>query len=167
MNLYLLRHGIAVEPGTHGFTSDEDRPLTPEGRRKLEIIARAMRAMDLSYGLVLSSPYLRARETTEIITKALHLRTEVQFSDALVPSASPAKIISLIHHLAPPPADLLLVGHEPCLSKLISFLVCRKSGGAFVMKKGGLCKLSTESLQAGACAALDWLLTPKQMALMG
>jgi hypothetical protein len=35
------------------------------------------------------------------------------------------------------------------------------------MKKGGLCKLSAESLKPGCCATLQWLLTPKQMALMG
>jgi hypothetical protein len=35
------------------------------------------------------------------------------------------------------------------------------------MKKGGLCKLTVETLQAGRCATLEWLLTPKQMSLMG
>ena len=39
MDLYILRHGIAVEPGTPGYENDADRPLTPEGQRKLEQIA--------------------------------------------------------------------------------------------------------------------------------
>jgi hypothetical protein len=34
------------------------------------------------------------------------------------------------------------------------------------MKKGGLCKLTIESLSCGRCAALEWLLTPGQMVLM-
>jgi hypothetical protein len=34
------------------------------------------------------------------------------------------------------------------------------------MKKGGLCKLTAEALKHGRCATLEWLLTPKQMALM-
>jgi phosphohistidine phosphatase SixA len=61
---------------------------------------------------------------------------------------------------------VLLVGHEPYLSGLVSLLA---SGGAtltVVMKKGGLCKLTTGSLIHGRCATLEWLLTPKQMALM-
>jgi hypothetical protein len=36
-----------------------------------------------------------------------------------------------------------------------------------VLKKGGLCRLTIESLKHGRCAALQWLLTPKQMLLMG
>ena len=40
------------------------------------------------------------------------------------------------------------MGHEPYLSGLISLLVSGKAGFAVVMKKGGLCKLSTESLEA-------------------
>ena len=73
MNLYLLRHGIAVEPGTPGFAHDADRALTPEGERKLGKIAEAMEAMELRFDRVLSSPYLRARQTAEIIAKALGL----------------------------------------------------------------------------------------------
>jgi hypothetical protein len=52
------------------------------------------------------------------------------------------------------------------LSSLISLLVSGDASFAVVMKKGGLCKLSTESLKPGRCATLEWLLTPKQMALM-
>jgi hypothetical protein len=44
--------------------------------------------------------------------------------------------------------------------------VAGDSSVSIAMKKGGLCKLSAESLKAGRCATLEWLLTPKQMALM-
>src|ERR1035438_4666613 len=71
MNLFILRHGIAVEPGTHGYEKDADRPLTPEGERKLLQIAEAMEALDLTFDLILSSPYLRARQTAEIVAEAL------------------------------------------------------------------------------------------------
>ena len=63
MNLYILRHGIAVERGTPGYAKDADRPLTLEGERKLQLIAQAMKALDLAFDLILSSPYLRARQT--------------------------------------------------------------------------------------------------------
>ena len=39
MNLFLLRHGIAVEHGTPGYERDADRPLTPKGERRLGRIA--------------------------------------------------------------------------------------------------------------------------------
>jgi phosphohistidine phosphatase len=60
----------------------------------------------------------------------------------------------------------MLVGHEPYLSGLISLLVSGDSDCRIVMKKGGLCKLSVGTLKHGRCAALEWLLTPKQLAAM-
>ena len=53
MNLYLLRHGIAAEPGVAGFEPDSERPLT----------AKAMAELDLSFDLILSSPFLRTKQT--------------------------------------------------------------------------------------------------------
>ena len=167
MDLYILRHGIAVEPGTPGYENDADRPLTPEGQRKLEQIADAMGALDLSFDRIISSPYVRARETAEIVAEALGARKKLELSDALTPGGSFRRLVELLNCLEPSPESVLLVGHEPYLSGLISLLVSGKETFGVVMKKGGLCKLTTESLKHGRCAALQWLLTPKQMALMG
>jgi phosphohistidine phosphatase len=167
MNLYILRHGIATEPDARAFAKDADRPLIPEGKRKLGQIAEAMEALELSFDLILSSPYLRARQTAEIIAEALKAHKKLELSDSLTPGGSARKLVDLLNHLQPPPESVLLVGHEPYLSGLISLLVAGDASFAVVMKKGGLCKLSTDSLEPGRCAALEWLLTPKQMALMG
>ena len=166
MNLFILRHGIATDPDVPGFTTDADRPLTSEGRRKLRRIADAMDALELSFDLILSSPYLRARQTAEIIAGALGGHKKLELSDTLTPGGSPAKLVELLNSLQPAPESVLLVGHEPYLSNLISLLVAGDASFPVVLKKGGLCKLSAESLQAGRCATLEWLLTPKQMGLM-
>ena len=166
MNLYILRHGIAVERGTPGYAKDADRPLTPEGERKLRLIAEAMQALELRFDLVLSSPYLRARQTAEVVASALDLRKRLDFSDSLVPDGSTHQLVESLNHLRPAPESVLLVGHEPYLSGLISLLVSGKESCLVALKKGGLCKLTTASLKHGRCAALEWLLTPKQMALM-
>jgi len=166
MILYLLRHGIATEPGAPGIAGDADRPLTPEGERKLEQIADAMEALDLSFDVILSSPYLRARQTAELIAAALKARKKLELTDCLTPGGSMKKLVELLNQLQPAPESVLLVGHEPFLSGLVSLLVFGEARSAVVMKKGGLCKLSATPLRAGRCAVLDWLLTPKQMALM-
>ena len=67
MNLYLLRHGIAAERGAGQSAGDADRPLTTKGRRKLRRAAAAMRTMQLSFDVILSSPLVRARQTAELI----------------------------------------------------------------------------------------------------
>jgi len=164
MNLYLLRHGIAAERGAGHYASDADRPLTPKGRRKLRRAAAAMRAMDLSFDAILSSPLVRARQTAELIVEALHCRHRLELTELLAPGASAAGLVRRLKQLKPQSA--LLVGHEPDLSALASRLLTGGGGLAITFKKGGLCRLSTERLRAGRCASLDWLLTPAQLELM-
>jgi len=167
MNLYILRHGIAVEPGSPGYATDADRPLVPKGKRKLKEIAKGMDALGLNFDLILSSSYRRASQTAEIIACTFKPRKQVEFSEDLAPGRSPKKVLEQLTHLHPQPEDVLLVGHEPYLSDLISLLISGESGLSITMKKAGLCKLSAERLCFGRCATLEWLMTPKQMALMG
>jgi phosphohistidine phosphatase len=157
MELYILRHGIAVERGTPGFKKDSDRPLTPEGEDKMHQIADAMRGMDLKFDLILSSPFARAEQTANIV--AGELDEEVTFSNYLEPGGNALELISEINDEKP--HRVLLVGHEPDLSSLISVLVSGGSNATIELKKGGLCKLTTDKLVFGQCATLNWLLTPK------
>jgi phosphohistidine phosphatase len=164
MNVYILRHGIAVEPGTPGYSKDSDRPLVPKGERKLCQLADALEALEISFDLILSSPYLRARQTAEIVAEALKSRKRLSLTEELTPSGSPKKLVEFIHRIQPSPENVLLVGHEPYLSEFISLLLVGNTSLSVLMKKGGLCKLSTDSLKADRCATLEWLLTPKIVA---
>jgi phosphohistidine phosphatase len=159
MELYILRHGIAVERGTPGYKKDSDRPLTPEGEEKMRQIADAMRGMDLKFDVILSSPYTRAEQTAHIV--AGELDEEVSYSDYLVPGGNALELIAEINDERP--QRVLLVGHEPDLSSLISVLITGGSSASIELKKGGLCKMTTEKLVFGQCATLNWLLTPKQL----
>jgi len=166
MNLYILRHGIAVEHGDPGYLNDADRPLTPKGERKVRAIAEAMDALDLSFDLILTSPYPRARQTAEIVAKVLKASEQLHLSDDLTPAGSTEQLIQTINGHETQPEDVLLVGHEPYLSDLISLLVAGDMRFPVVLKKGGFAKLITDSLKHGSCATLAWLLTPKQMTLI-
>jgi len=166
MNLYLLRHGIAVEPDTPGYKHDRERPLTPEGKRKLRGIARAMSVMDLSFDFVLSSPFVRARQTAEIVVKVLKAKKRLALAEELAVDGNPRALIERVRRLEPQPANVLLVGHEPYLSRMVSVLVAGDSGAAITFRKGGLCKLAAEPLKYGRCASLEWLLTPAQLRLL-
>ena len=167
MDLYLLRHGIAVDFGTPGFERDSERPLVPKGERRLRAAAAAMNKLELSFDLILCSPYVRARQTAEIVAGELKLKKRIEFSDALVPGGNPRVLIQELNGLEPAPENILLVGHEPHLSRLIALLASGNMDAAIEMKKGGLCKLEVAELYCGQCAKLAWLLTPSQMELMG
>src|SRR5208337_4642953 len=112
MNLFLLRHGVAVEPGAPGHGKDADRSLTPKGERKLRRAADAMKALDLSFDLILSSPHLRARQTAAIIAKVLNCKDRLELAGALAPGNAPRDVIEGLRRL-PVPHNVLLVGHEP------------------------------------------------------
>ena len=159
MEIYILRHGIAVNRGTPGYKKDSDRPLTPEGEEKLHQIAKAMLAMELKFDLILSSPYLRSKQTAQLV--AAELDEEITLTDLLTPDGNPLELIRELNDEKP--QSVLLVGHEPYLSGLISVLVTGESKASIELKKGGLCKLSADRVAYGQCATLNWLLTPKQL----
>ncbi|HTV76116.1 MAG TPA: histidine phosphatase family protein, partial [Candidatus Baltobacteraceae bacterium] len=160
------RHGIAVERGTPGFENDAARPLTPKGKRQLRKIAAAIKKMDLRLDLILSSPFLRAKQTAEIAAAGLKLKKRLKFSDELQPDGSFKKLFLQIGEMKPAPENILLTGHEPYLGRMISLLVSGGENMAVDFKKGGLCKLEAEKLRNGKCATLAWLLTPNQMKRM-
>jgi phosphohistidine phosphatase len=169
MNLYILRHGIAGAPGEDGLPknlTDADRPLSAKGRQRLWSVTGAMRKLELEFDVVMSSPLLRARQSAQIVTEALDLRRKLVLTDHLAPEGSPDSLIELINEPHRRAKNVLLVGHEPYLGKLIAWLVTGSAAGAIDLRKGGLAKLEAEKLRYARCATLMWLLTPKQMLLM-
>lgn len=163
MNIFILRHGIAVERGTQGFEKDSERPLTSKGKRQLRKSADAMKRMKLRFDLILSSPYKRALQTAEIVAEELKLKKRLKLSDSLKSENDPETVIGEIAGLKPAPKNVLLVGHEPYLSHLVSRLISGNENMAMDFKKGGLCKLEMEKLDGKTSAQLAWLLTPKLM----
>src|ERR671923_2581884 len=96
MMLSLLRHGIAVERGSPGAEHDSERPLTAKGDRRMRRIAAGMLALGLSYDVILSSPYLRARQTAEIAAQVLKMPDRVHLSDTLMPEGDPRQLIEAL-----------------------------------------------------------------------
>lgn len=167
MNLFLLRHGIAMDRDPHSFPDDALRSLTLKGEDRVRMSCAAMQALELSFDAILSSPFLRARQTAEIVASALGLRKQMGFRDELTPAGDPKALLRFINRMQPVPENLLLVGHEPYLSELLSVLISGQPGAAIDLKKNGLAKLEVaERLKYDRCATLNWLLTPRQLALL-
>ena len=160
MKIYLIRHSNAVDPGTPGYEDDSARPLTEKGRDKMEKIASALKALGIAPDLIVSSPYLRAKETAEILAKGLKYKPDIAFSDALVPMENADRIIGEINEKYSVD-ELVLVGHEPCLSVLIGTLIAGNPELTINLKNGGVCCLSSDDLHTERKAVLEWLLTPK------
>ena len=125
--------------------------------------AEGMLALGFSYDLIVSSPYLRAKQTAEIVAQVLKLPGDPHLSAVLAPDGNPRQLIEELRVDDRAPQDSLLVGHEPYLSRLISVLLTGHPNLTLVMKKGGLCTLDLEAPRFGRCARLTWLLTSRQL----
>ena len=159
MDFYVLRHGIAAEKTDPKYPKDEDRPLTEEGQRKTLKIARRMKELDLTFNVILSSPLARARQTAEITASVLGCKSKLKLSINLAPDGSKKALVRELNRRA----RVLVVGHEPYLTELISILLTGKPGLRIDFKKGGLCKLEISALRFGRCATLEWLVPPRLM----
>ena len=168
MNLYIIRHAIAVQAGTPEYENDSLRPLTDKGKKKMERISQGLKNLEVEIDLMLTSPYVRAAQTAKIVKKTFGLgKDQVVETEHLAPTGYGDQLIQFIneHYAATP--NIALVGHEPSLGNLISVLVAGDPNISFTLKKGGICLLSADTLQYGRCATLDWLLSPSQLAELG
>lgn len=161
MKLYLLRHGDAADHGDSRYPNDADRPLTTKGLQRTKLLAHALRQWEISFDAILTSPLVRARQTAEALARGLRFHGHPEQIAHLAPSGDVEKLVHHLNRLRPTPANILVVGHEPYLSSLISLLCSGGSLLSLTLKKGGLCRLEVETLRAGRCASLEWLLAPR------
>jgi len=160
MKLYVLRHGEAADRVDPRYENDADRPLVRKGIRRTRALARVLRRLNITFDVIFSSPLVRARETAEIVAHELRLHGRLELTKHLAPDGDVEELVDVLSQLWPPPENVLLVGHEPDASRLISWLCTGGPHLALTLKKGGLCRMEIEALSAGRCASLEWLLTP-------
>jgi phosphohistidine phosphatase len=154
--LWLLRHADA-EP--HGSREDSARRLTERGEQQSRVAGAALARMGLGFDAVLYSPKVRARQTAEIAAEDWPEHDRALLEEH-APLAGGFGVEEALDALSRVDANgrLLLVGHEPDLSRLVVGL----TGGAVEMKKGGLAALRLE----GAGGELAVLMRPRELGLI-
>ncbi len=160
MRIYLVRHAIAENAGTSDYEDDSLRPLTEKGREKMKKIASAFKDLGVEPDLIVSSPFIRASQTASILAKILKYKGDVVYSDSLVPMGKPDDMIGEINEKYSMD-ELMLVGHEPNLSMLVSVLLAGNPDVSINLKKGSICCLAVDDLHYDRKAVLEWLITPK------
>jgi phosphohistidine phosphatase len=163
MDLYLVRHAIAEQRDASRWPDDANRPLTPEGERAFGKNAARLSRFAPAPELVLSSPFVRAWRTAEILSEAAGWQKPAPFEPLEADRPTPA----LLEALAPYAGrtSVALVGHEPGLSELAWLLLAGKPKDSVVrFKKGGVALLSAPGAPKPGGAALRWLVTPRVLA---
>jgi phosphohistidine phosphatase len=161
VDVYILRHGKAEDarPGT----GDADRRLTRKGRAEIFAAGRWMAAQELRFDLIAASPLIRAQETATIIAESLGEKDQLATWRELAPGGNPD---AMCHQIGKHPdmRALLLVGHEPLLSALISYIITGNENAAIAMSKGALAKIRNFSRTLRPSGELHWLVTTALMA---
>ena len=159
MQLYIVRHGIAIDREDPKSPADPERYLTEEGLEKTKRVAKGVAALGVSADLLLTSPYVRANQTAEIFANELdYPRQKIRRTDLLLPGGEPSL---LFRELAKDKqaSCVFLFGHAPQLDDLIATALGTKHHITSLKKAGvALIELKRVSPPSGQ---LIWLGTPK------
>jgi len=160
MQLYIVRHGIAIDREDPKSPSDPERYLTPEGLKKTREVARGFASLKISPDVFLSSPYVRAMQTAEIFAEEVKFsKSKIRQTNLLLPGAEPAAFFRELLRIARSEESAICFGHAPQLDELIAFALGSKKDVTQLKKAGAAClELTRIHPPAGS---LSWLSTPK------
>ena len=158
MELYIIRHAIAQPLGQQNDFTDEKRALTSEGRDRMREAMKGLRKLEVELDLILTSPLVRAVETTEIVAAAFGVgKKEIEQTASLAPGASVDKLFAEIKRRAGA-ESIAIIGHQPDLGELISTIVRGDDGLAMQLKKGSVCLINVTETVPTLRGELMWLL---------
>lgn len=165
MELILVRHAKAGGRDAGQWPDDSLRPLTGEGREKMRAAAAGLRRVIREVDRIVTSPYLRAAETAEILAAAYGSQMSVETCKELCPGGSFPALVSFLRK-RPGCLRVMLVGHETDLSQLAAALI-GGDGDGFAFKKGGACLIEFEREAELGSGRLVWWLTPALLRALG
>lgn len=163
MKLVLVRHADAGDAEEFARTGNPDsfRPLSAKGREQMSSGVRGLKSLVPSADLMVSSPYVRAVQTADIVATEYE-GTPRELSDTLEPEKAPEEFVDWLKSRGN--YDVVIaVGHEPHLSTLATWLMTGRDDSGIEMKKGGAALLLFDKRPRKAAGALRWLLGPKEL----
>lgn len=162
MQLLIVRHADAGDREEFARTGrpDSERPLSAKGKTQMESVAPALVRLVPEVGVIVTSPYTRARETAEFLRKAWE-SGRLHETDTLQPEMRPA---AFGKYLAERDEDVVVcVGHEPHLSALAAWLTTGSAGSYMDFRKAGACLIDFDDAPGKGAGSLRWLFGPKEL----
>lgn len=167
MRLLIVRHAKAEERELHAATGapDAERPLTEAGRKSARKIGRALKEILPRIDVLAASPLVRARDTARLIARE-YRKLDVTELAALTPGHSEKALLAWLDGQAED-ATVAVVGHEPDLGRLASWLLTGRDRVFVTLKKGSACLLEFPERLAPGHGQLSWLIAPAQLRKLG
>lgn len=161
MDLFILRHGEAGKKLATG-NRDFERSLTVGGQKEVAHIAKSLKDLGIKFDFILTSPLKRAHQTAAIVSKIFKNEKKMEDWDELKPEGNRPELYRKLTQFKQQ-SSVLIVGHEPYLSDMISEIIFDGKGKHVVLKKAGLAKIGIISASPKLHGELKWLLTPRHM----
>lgn len=159
MLVVLVRHGIASPVGVDGARNDAERGLSPEGVEKTREAARGLAKLFEAPPTVITSPLRRAQETAVLVAQALHAAPPRV--NASLTLGGPYEEIVADPALAAPEGDVVLVGHQPSLEALASWLLTGEPDVRIDLKKAAALAIGYPGAPRRGGGTLCWFLPPR------
>lgn len=159
MRLLLIRHADAGERDSSRWPDDSQRPLSERAIVEFRQAARGLGTL-LTPGAVVTSPYLRAVQTAGLLETVAEWPRAVE--DARIAHGDYMDLVET--HFRRQTGTLVIVGHEPSLSRFISELVCGESKALIRMQPGTAALIELDSPGSGV---LQWLAPVELLAPAG
>ena len=161
MECILFRHGIAAD-WQDWQREDHSRPLTDEGIEKTHKAVKGLVRLGVTPTHLLCSPYLRTRQTADIVKEILGLTGQPQPCAELRPDASPEDFLKMLLGFSDDDC-LLCVGHEPLLGHTAGAMVLGQPVPGLSFKKAGACCIRFYGKPRSGNGVLHWWLEPAHL----
>jgi phosphohistidine phosphatase len=159
VEILIVRHAIAFARDPLQWPDDHLRPLSPKGESRLKKEARGLAKVMPHVDLLLTSPWLRSRQTAEILHRDAGW-PKPDLCEALEGDRSPRGVLTVLRS-HPEAGIVALVGHEPQASQLASYLLTGDAARmAIEFKKGAVAAFLIEPPLRPGTAVLEWSLPP-------
>ena len=156
MIVYVVRHAAAAERGAG--KPDAERPLTQEGIARMKAVARGLCKVGIAPAVIYTSPLVRARQTADILAKALGKDWEATDCEALAPGHTALEVIEF---LAKEGGDeAAIVGHEPQLGEVVALMVTGRPKETVDMKKASVACVQFDGRPAAGGGVILWHIVP-------
>jgi len=165
MKVYLVRHAIAHERSHARWPNDAMRPLTAAGKEKFRKAARGLAHLVPKSALLLTSPFVRARDTALILSRVAKLRSPID-----APELESGKTVREAFELlrSRKKAAIVLVGHEPNLGIFLSAALAGDRASLKIeFKKGGAACVEFARAIGPGRGTLEWLMPPRALRRLG
>ncbi|MEX0646389.1 MAG: histidine phosphatase family protein [Balneolaceae bacterium] len=160
--ILLMRHAKSTQ---NSGLRDFDRPLNSRGKQDASRMGRYLKELQLIPDQIFSSPAVRTKSTSQIVTVELELKADIIRWEEDFYFADTAAYLTAIQHAGGQAEVVMTVGHNPMTEQAVTTL----SHAPFQkhMPTAAVVCLETEvdswaEVTAGSCKLL-WMITPKEL----